>query len=45
MDNNSTHDFVEKIHDTQKKQEHNLKSHGQGNSGQKLPTKQHSTNK
>ncbi|WP_202967414.1 DUF4023 domain-containing protein [Paenibacillus beijingensis] len=41
----NTHDFVEKLQDTQKKAEQNKKHQGQGNPGQQLPNKQHSTNK
>ncbi|MCR8632662.1 MULTISPECIES: DUF4023 domain-containing protein [Paenibacillus] len=44
MDNSSTHDFVEKVHDTQEKAEKN-KKHQKENPGNKLPGKQHSTNK
>ncbi|BCG57449.1 MULTISPECIES: DUF4023 domain-containing protein [Paenibacillus] len=40
----STHEFVEKLHDTQKKDEKN-KHRAKGNQGSKLPNKQHSTNK
>ncbi|MDQ0194095.1 DUF4023 domain-containing protein [Paenibacillus wynnii] len=42
MDN--THEFVEKLHDTQKKAEKN-KKHGKGTPNENLPTKQHGTNK
>ena len=41
----STHDFVEKLHDNQEKAERNKKRQGKGNPNQKLPSKQHSTNK
>lgn len=40
-----THDFVEKLHETQEKAEKNKKHQGKGNAGNKLPNKQHSTNK
>ncbi len=40
----NTHDFVEKLHATQEKAEKN-KKRGKGNPAQKLPNKQHSTNK
>lgn len=43
MDN--THEFVEKLHDTQEKDEKNRKHQGKGTPSDKLPTKQHSTNK
>lgn len=43
MDN--THEFVQKVHDTQKKAEQNQKRQGEGNPGEKLQNKQHSTNK
>lgn len=42
MDN--THEFVEKVHDTQEKARKNKDSKGKGPSA-KLPTKQHGTNK
>ncbi|WP_379137734.1 DUF4023 family protein [Paenibacillus sp. sgz500958] len=42
MDN--THEFVEKLHDTQKKAEKNKHS-GKGSQNKVLPTKQHGTNK
>ncbi|MBN3524167.1 DUF4023 family protein [Paenibacillus apiarius] len=42
MDN--THEFVEKVHETQQKNEKNRKS-GKGNPGSRLPGKQKSTNK
>ncbi|RSK29081.1 DUF4023 domain-containing protein [Bacillus sp. HMF5848] len=38
----STHEFVEKIHDTQKKDEKNREHQGKHNPNQKLPNKQHS---
>jgi hypothetical protein len=44
-----THQFVEKLHDTQKKDKQNRNRPSSGDSsekpGQKLPGKQHSTNK
>ncbi|WP_256759251.1 DUF4023 family protein [Cohnella sp. WQ 127256] len=42
-----THEFVEKLHDTQKKDKQNKKRQGDSSekAGQKLPGKQHSTNK
>jgi hypothetical protein len=40
----NTNDFVEKLQDDQEKAEKNKKQ-GKGNPGQKLPNKQHSTNK
>ncbi|MDO7907527.1 DUF4023 domain-containing protein [Paenibacillus sp. JX-17] len=39
----STHEYVEKLHDNQKKQERNRKR-GKGTPSAKLPTKQHSNN-
>ncbi|MCE5170297.1 DUF4023 domain-containing protein [Paenibacillus profundus] len=42
MDN--THEFVEKLHDAQQKNEKNRKS-GKGNPGHSLPGKKKSTNK
>lgn len=41
----STHDFVEKLHDTQKKAEKNKQRPTKGTPNDKLPTKQHGTNK
>ncbi|MBO9129861.1 DUF4023 family protein [Bacillus sp. 165] len=35
----STHDFVEKVHEKQKKAEQNRK--GQGDPGKRLPNKRH----
>jgi len=44
-----THQFVEKLHDTQEKDRQNRQRQAQGNSsenaGKKLPSKQHNTNK
>ncbi|OXM86489.1 DUF4023 domain-containing protein [Paenibacillus rigui] len=37
--------FVEKIHDKQAKDEKNRRHQGKGTPGDKLPNKQHSTNK
>ncbi len=39
MDN--THEFVEKLHDKQEKDERNKKRQGKGNPNEKLPSKQH----
>ncbi len=41
----NTHDFVENLNDRQKKDGKNKKRQEEGNSPQKLPNKQHSTNK
>ncbi|MEC0092363.1 DUF4023 domain-containing protein [Paenibacillus macquariensis] len=43
MDN--THEFVEKLHDTQEKAARNKKHQGKGAPSQKLATKQHGTQK
>lgn len=43
MDN--THEFVEKLHDTQKKAAKNQAHQGKKTPNTKLPNKQHSTNK
>jgi len=47
MDN--TREFVEKVHDTQEKDQQNRKRQGRGhdgeNAGKKLPGKQHGSNK
>jgi hypothetical protein len=40
-----THEFVEKIHEKQRKDELNKKHQGGGVPSKKLPNKQHSTNK
>ena len=45
MDSMDTHEFVEKVHDTQHKQELNHRHHGKGTPSDKLPNKQKSTNK
>lgn len=37
----STHDFVEKLHEKQEKDEQNRKSQGNGNPGKKKPNKEH----
>lgn len=39
------HDFVEKVHDTQAKQEKNKKHNGKGNPAGQLPSKPHGTQK
>ncbi|MRN56268.1 DUF4023 family protein [Paenibacillus monticola] len=39
-----THEFVEKLHDTQKKDDKNRQKHDEP-ANEKLPTKQHGTNK
>jgi hypothetical protein len=40
-----THEFVEKLHDTQKKNKLNKKRQNDHNSPNKLPSRQHSTDK
>lgn len=40
-----THEFVEKVHETQKKAKGNIKRQDEESPGNKLPGKQHSTNK
>lgn len=40
----STRDFVNKIHDTQAKDERNRRLSGNGQPSKKLPTKQHTNN-
>ncbi|UHA75491.1 DUF4023 domain-containing protein [Paenibacillus sp. 481] len=40
-----THEFVEKVHDTQQKAQKNKQHYGKGSPGNNLPGKQHSTNK
>ncbi len=37
----STHEFVEKLHEKQKKAEQNKKRQGNGSPSEKLPTKRH----
>ncbi|KIL48197.1 DUF4023 domain-containing protein [Jeotgalibacillus soli] len=39
MENESTHEFVEKLHDTQKKDAVNKKRQGNGHPEKKLPNK------
>ena len=39
--NMSTEEFVDKIHDTQAKDEKNRRTQGEGDPAQKLPNKQH----
>jgi hypothetical protein len=41
MEKESTHDFVEKLRDTKKKDELNKKRQGSGDPEKKLPNKQH----
>ncbi|MDF2669079.1 MAG: hypothetical protein K0R67_1385 [Paenibacillus sp.] len=43
MDN--THEYVEKLHENQKKAKKNKEHQGDGNPSKKLSSKQHSTNK
>ncbi|MBP0726546.1 DUF4023 domain-containing protein [Bacillus sp. RG28] len=40
-----THEFVEKLHERQEKDERNKERQATNNDGKKLPTKQHGTNK
>lgn len=40
-----THEYVHKVNETQKKQEHNRRMSGNGVPSAKLQNKQHSTNK
>ncbi|WII37508.1 DUF4023 domain-containing protein [Paenibacillus thiaminolyticus] len=40
-----THEYVEKLKETQEKAERNQQRQGKGSPGNKLPNKQHSTNK
>ncbi|MCQ6276114.1 DUF4023 domain-containing protein [Bacillus sp. V3B] len=37
----NTHEFVEKLHEKQKKDEQNRKRQGKGNASNKLPNKYH----
>ncbi|OCA83035.1 HemX protein [Bacillus sp. FJAT-27225] len=37
----NTHEFVEKIHEKQRKDEQNKKRQGKGNPSRQLPNKQH----
>ncbi|GIQ67768.1 DUF4023 domain-containing protein [Xylanibacillus composti] len=39
-----THEYVEKLHDTQRKDEKNREQQGKRTPSAKLPTKQHSNN-
>lgn len=41
----NTHDFVENLHDKQRKAEKNLQHQGKGTPAKQLPSKQHGTNK
>jgi hypothetical protein len=41
----STHEFVEKVNETKKKDKRNKKRQNEESPGNKLPGKQHSTNK
>jgi hypothetical protein len=41
----STRDYVKKLHETKAKDEKNQEHQGKGNNSEKLPSKQHSTNK
>ncbi|MGN7359120.1 DUF4023 domain-containing protein [Paenibacillus sp. SAF-054] len=41
----STHEFVEKVHEQQEKQRKNQEHYGKGQPNSQLPTKQHGTNK
>lgn len=41
----STHEFVEKLHEKQRKDEQNRKRQGNGTENKKLPNKQHGTGK
>ncbi|MFC3803041.1 MULTISPECIES: DUF4023 family protein [unclassified Cohnella] len=40
-----THEFVEQVHDRQRKDKRNKAHQGQGTQGQKVSSRQHSTNK
>ncbi|GAB6991184.1 DUF4023 domain-containing protein [Paenibacillus pini] len=40
-----THEFVEKVHETQEKDRKNKEHNGKGQPNSVLPTKQHGTNK
>lgn len=42
---NNTREFVDKVHDTQRKAERNKRRFGHGTPADKLQNKQHSTNK
>lgn len=41
----STHEFVEDVHQKQKRDEQNRKNQGKGNPSSKLPNKQHQQSK
>lgn len=41
----NTHEFVEKVHNTQAKQKRNQEHQGKGSPNSKLPTKKHGTKK
>lgn len=41
----NTHDFVEKVHETQAKEEKNKIHNGKGSPSGRLPNKQHGTQK
>jgi hypothetical protein len=41
MENESTHEYVEKLHEKQKKDEQNRKRQGSGHPSKRLPNKQH----
>ncbi|MBP1990014.1 DUF4023 domain-containing protein [Paenibacillus eucommiae] len=41
----NTHDFVQKLQETQEKAEENQKHQGKGSPAKKLASKQHGTNK
>ena len=40
----STEEFLDKLHDTQRKDEKNRRTQGKGTPSEKLPTKLHSNN-
>jgi hypothetical protein len=40
----STEQFIDKLHDTQAKDEKNRRTQGKGTPSEKLPTKQHTNN-
>jgi len=41
MDNNNTHEFVEKLHERQEKDKDNKERQGKGHPSKKLPNKLH----
>ncbi|MDP4170458.1 MAG: DUF4023 domain-containing protein [Bacillota bacterium] len=41
MDKDSTHEYVEKLHERQKKDEKNKERQSKGHQSERLPTKQH----